>query len=175
MISITRVLTFEEYAASNKLALRYGTLRRKCKFFVYLYAMPTLGLLLFLFATWMLIDTWKSSDTYVSWFIWMGGSLCWIFCPWFFRKRTRRSYKEQELHLPWTTEISETGVHSVIPGKAASHFEWTFFSSFVETSELFIILQRKRPIFITVPKDSLDPVQQIELRALLITNLKPVA
>ncbi len=83
----------------------------------------------------------------------------------------RKLYKEQELSLPWTIKLSEEEIHSVVQGRSDTRFQWAFFDSFVETEEMFTLLQKRRPVFLTIAKESLQPVEQAEVRTLLQAKL----
>ena len=84
-----------------------------------------------------------------------------------FRRRLRKIYRRQELDQPWTIRLEATGIQSTVHGKADTRFEWAYFDRYVETADLFTLIQTKRPAFITLPKWALNSDEQAELRRLL--------
>ena len=175
MIQITRLLTFKQYAASTRLANLHGPLRRKLNYIAFIYFLPLLALVGVPITMAMERAAWhRHGDQGGPVFIWgslFGVSIYYLCSPLLFRKKMRRLYKQQELDCPWTLELSDQGVRSTIPGKADTHFEWAFFDCFIETKDLFCLLQKKRTVFITIANDSLGPAEYDELKRLLATNL----
>ena len=75
--------------------------------------------------------------------------------------------------MPWTIELSQEEIHSVLQGRSDTRFQWVFFNSFVETNEMFTLLKKQRPVFLTIAKENLQPREQDELRSLLLAKLGP--
>jgi len=175
VISITRVLPFELYAASNRLALQHGTFKRRLSYFVCVRFGMLIGIFGVPLSLWLMHYAWNAPGPHAAEF----GAACgiaayfsYLCCyPFLFRRKMLKLYKEQELSLPWTIELSEEEIHSVIPGRSDTRFQWPFFDSFVETEEMFTLLQRRRPVFLTIAKESLQPVEQDGVRSLLQAKL----
>ena len=106
-----------------------------------------------------------------------GCGLAWYFgylgfYPVIFKRKMRKLYREQELSLPWTIELSQEDIHSMILGRSDT-LQWVFFNSFVETDEMFTLLKKQRPVFLTIAKENLQPEEQDELGSLLLAKLGP--
>ena len=176
MISITRVLPFELYAASNYLALRRGTFKRRFWYYFCIRFVPFIGAIGLPLSVWLMHWSWSAPGRHAAGF----GAACGIsayfvylcFYPLLFKRKMRTHYKDQELSLPWTIEISEEDIHSVIQGRLDTRFQWVFFNSFVETDEMFTLLKKQRPIFLTIAKKDLQPGEQDELRSILLAKLE---
>jgi hypothetical protein len=177
MISVTRVLPFEQYAASNYLALRHGTFKRRFCCFAYVRLGPLLAIIGLPVTLWLMVHAWRAPGQHGAEF---GAScgLAWYFgylgfYPLLFKRKMRKLYREQELSLPWTIELSQEDIHSVIQGRSDTRFQWVYFNSFVETNEMFTLLKKQRPVFLTIAKENLQPREQDELRSLLLAKLGP--
>ena len=172
MISVTRILPFELYAASNYLALRHGTLKHRFCYFTYLRFGPFLGVIGVPLAVWLMVLFWRLPGKHAGDFglscglLWFAGYL--LCYRWLFQRKMRKLYKLQELDLPWTVEVSHEGIHSVIQGRADTKFEWAFFDRFAESEQIFTLLKKERMIFLTIGKDSIQVEEQDRLRSLLI-------
>jgi hypothetical protein len=83
----------------------------------------------------------------------------------------RKMYRQQRLERTWEIEISEQGVYSKLVGLADSRMEWAYFDFYVETTNSFVLLQKLRPVFLTIGAASLDSTQKTELRSLLDAHL----
>ena len=175
MIRIRRSLTFKDYVASNKIALMNANFSRKASFILSIRVLPFVGLLGFLLSVQTLIRLWTRPGNNAGAFgigcglAGLGVLLC--VQPFIFQRKLRKMYQRQDLDQSWILEVSPQGVRSTIPGKADTHFEWAFFNRYIETKDLFILLQLKRLIFVTIPKTSLGPGEESELRELLSTYL----
>jgi hypothetical protein len=147
MISTTRVLPFEQYAASNYLALRHGTFKRKFWYYICVRFGPLIGVIGLPLAIWLMHYAWYAPGPHAAEFgaacgiTWYFGYLCSY--PWLFKRKMRKLYRDQELNLPWTIELSEEDIHSVIQGRIDTRFQWVFFDSFVETKEMFTQLKKQ--------------------------------
>jgi len=175
VISITRVLPFEQYAASNRLALQHGTFKRRFWYYVRVRFGPLIGLAGLPLFAWLMHHTWYAPGPHAAEFGAACGMtyycLCLCLSPWLFNRKMRKLYKEQELSLPWTIVLSEEEIHAVVQGRSDTRFQWAFFDSFVETDEMFTLLQKRRPVFLTIAKESLQPVEQDGVRTLLQAKL----
>jgi hypothetical protein len=175
MISMSRVLSFREYAAANKIALLHGTFGRRMNYLFYLWINPFLGTLALPIAIWKLVHAWNApGDHGTSVGFWAGGAaffLYLMFYPLLFRRKMKTLYKQQELHREWLIEVSDAGIHSTISGLSDSRLEWAYFNCFVETPEIFVMIKKLRPVFISLPKRVLTPAEQDELRSLLGAHL----
>ena len=60
MISVTRVLTFQQYAASNYLALRHATFKRKFWYLVCVRFGPIVGVIGVPLALWLMYYAWNA-------------------------------------------------------------------------------------------------------------------
>ena len=83
----------------------------------------------------------------------------------------RKLYEQQRLDREWEIDISERGIRSKLIGLAESHLEWAYFDSYVETANSFVLLQKLRPVFLTIGATNLDTTQKTELRGLLDAHL----
>jgi len=174
VIQVTRVLTFEEYVASNRIALLNSTLARRLQTLMWLNILPIVSAATILLTLWELNDLRAGSGNSSAFIFWcgvLGASIMSCLYPWIFRRKLTKMYQRQELDRPWTIRIDPTGIQSTLPGKFDTRFEWAYFDRQVETSELFTLVQSKRLIFITLPKSSLSPDDQIELRKLLAAHI----
>lgn len=174
MIRVTRVLTFSEYVASNRIALLNSTLGRRFSTILWLNVMPFVSAATILLALWELNHLSAGSGNSAAFIFWcgvIGGSLMSCLYPRIFRRKLTKMYKRQELDQPWTIRIDPAGIQSTVPGKCETRFEWAYFDRQVETPELFTLVQSKRLVFITLPKSSLSPDDQIELRKLLAAHI----
>jgi YcxB-like protein len=175
VISVKRILSFDEYAAANKIAIQHGTRKRQINYFLCLWVNPFIGAIVFPAAVWEAVKTWKApGDNGLAFGLWVGASaygLYLLLYPLLFRRKIRTLYKQQELHREWLVELSEEGIHSAIPGLSDSRLEWSYFDSFVETAELFVLVKKLRPVFISLPKRALTSSEQDELRPLLDAHL----
>jgi hypothetical protein len=175
MIQVTRVLTFNEYVTSNRITLLHSTPSRRLAAIISLYVLPIVGVVGVVLTVWQMNRLWAGPGNGAAFGFWsgvLGGSFVCCFYRRFYRRKLRRLYKQQELHEPWTISVDKTGVQSIIPGKADTRLEWAFFDRYVETPELFTLIQSKRPTFITLPKSVLGPDEQAELRQLLSDHVK---
>ena len=118
MISIKRVLSPEEFATYNRLALMYGTAARKFNYLAFCFVIPILSLASLPFTGWLLVDVWRRPGNHVELFGILcgviGTSLYFVLCPLFFRQRIRKLYRQQQLDRQWEIEVAENGVRSAI-------------------------------------------------------------
>ena len=175
MISVTRVLSFDEFAASNRLALLHGTIGRKVSYIACCFVLPIISLVALPIAGWLLISTWQRSGNHADEFGVLSGVfamfLVFLFWPLLFRRKMRKLYRQQQLERVWEIEVSERGVHSKLVGLADTHLEWVYFDYYVETPNSFVLLKKLRPVFLTIGAISLDTSQKTELRGLLDAHL----
>jgi hypothetical protein len=176
MISIRRVLQLEEFAKSNRLALLHGTFGRKFSYLMNCFVFPILCFALLLpLSTWMAIHTWLWPGDHAAEFgLWcglLGLSVYYVIFPLLFRRRIRKMYQQQRLDRQWEIEISEAGIHTKQVGLADSRLEWAYFDFYLETEDQFLLLQKLRPVFLTIPKGSLDVIHTKALRDLLNAHL----
>jgi hypothetical protein len=176
MISVKRVLSLEEFARSNRLALIHGTARRKFNYLAFCFIIPILSFASLPFTGWLLIDAWRRPGNHAQSFGILCGalgmSLYFMLCPLIFRRKIRKIYRQQQLDREWEIEVAENGIRSRLIGLADSHLEWAYFDAYVETREAFVLLTRLRPVFITIAKAALNDTQRTELRGLLDAHLE---
>jgi hypothetical protein len=176
MISLKRVLSLEEFATSNRLALMYGTTTRKFNYLAFCFVIPILSLASLPFTAWLLVDVWRRPGNHAELFGLLCGvlgiSVYFVLCPILFRQRIRKLYRQQQLDREWEIEVTGNGIRSRLIGLADSHLEWAYFDSYVETTETFVLLKKLRPVFITIAKASLSDAQRLELRSLLDSRLE---
>jgi hypothetical protein len=176
MICIKRVLSLEEFAASNRLALMHGSTARKVNYLAFCFVIPILSLASLPFTVWLLVDIWKRPGNHVEFFATLCGvlgiSLYFVLCPVLFRYRIRKLYRQQQLDRECEIEVAENGIRSRLIGLADSHLEWAYFDSYVETRETFVLLKKLRPVFITIAKATLSDPQKVQLRELLDGRLE---
>jgi hypothetical protein len=172
MVSITRTLTLKEYGVANSLALANGTAKHRRNNFLFLkYGLHIGVLLLFLgfLIGYYLVRSESSSITFPLLLVWIG--VMFLLQPWILRRKIKKLFLAQQLDRPWTVSASEDGVQSKLPGLADTHLEWGYFTTFAETEEMFVLINSRRPAFISFPKRELDEESLVQLRDLARANL----
>jgi hypothetical protein len=171
MISINRVLPFDEYALATKLALLHSTRARRIRFFLNMRIFPALAILIVPLSVWLAINDWNEPGDHGGAFALQLGLAAYgaimLYCPFSFRRKIRKLYEQQGFHQDWLVEVSEKGIHSAIPSQADSQLEWNYFDSCVETAGLFVMIRSSTGTFISLPKSLLDRPEQEELRQLI--------
>jgi hypothetical protein len=174
MVRITRLLTFEQYVASTRLIHFHTTLRRKFAYVTFFYITPPLSCLGILFAIYKMIQSWQTlgdGGEFVVWLILLWFSCCFVHYPFAFRKKLRKLYREQELGMPWTLEVSDEGVRSIRPGRSDTRFEWGYFDGYIDDWEFFCLVRSKRLAFVSISKSELATEDFNELMTILPAHL----
>lgn len=175
MIQLTRTLTFEEFAASNKIALLHSGFGRRLNTIIWLYVVPSLAAVALIPAIWALRSLPAGREN-AGFFIllWglIGACVGSFWYPFAFRRKLRRSYRRQELDQLYFFQIDPEGIQSRRPGKFETKFDWSYFDRCIETSDQFTLIQSKRLTFIAIPKSTLTSDAEAELRGLLSEHVQ---
>jgi hypothetical protein len=160
------------------MACRHASAWQQVNFYVCVYVLFPGGLLSLPLLIWRACKVWSSPGDHGGSFGLLCGAVfaagyyaCW---PLLFRRKIARLYDQQQLDREWELEFSDDCVRSKLLGLAESRLEWPYFQTFVETSDIFLLLRTRRLAFVTVSKASLDESQQAELRTLLKKHLEQV-
>jgi YcxB-like protein len=171
MVSITRTLTLKEYGTANGLALRNGTARQRRNYFFCVKFGPYIGGLFLLLSILFGVSSWRAGRADWSPVVLLISGVVLCAQPVMLRLKIKKLFVAQQLDRPWMLEADEDGVHSVVPGLADSRLTWQYFTTFVETDDLFLLINSRRPAFVSFPKRELDAGMLEELRGLARGNI----
>jgi hypothetical protein len=111
MIAVKRVLSFDEFAASNRITLLHGPIGRKLNFILCGYVLPILGVAALPFVGWLAVRAWHEPGDHAGLFGVLCGMLAmcayYALYPLLFLRKMKTLYRQQQLDREWEIEISE--------------------------------------------------------------------
>jgi hypothetical protein len=179
MTTVQQSLTFPQFLAASRLYALHTTVRQKVNYFGYLFVLPIFGAVMLPFTAWIFVSSVRSGDgnaliSGLALGLFLGG-LYLLTNRLRYRARMRKLYKAQSHELPHIVEFSDEGIHTTVPGLMDARFEWAFFESFIESTDLLLFIRGPRSIFVAVAKSNLDASQEAELRTLLNEHLRQIS
>ena len=166
MVRTSRTLTLDEYRAINKLMLRNGSLGNRITLWLGLRILPILAIPGAVWCAYILLFQRRPNEPPGPLLFGLFFSVLMILQPQFLRWKLKKLLAAQRLDRTWTIEASDDGVRSVLEDLYDTKFAWSYFDKVVEDNHYFLLVNSKRPAFISFAKAQITPSVLDELRGL---------